>query len=133
MAELGKEVGGVYAAVLTARTAAGELDEPCLGELLKFLLGKGISGFAINGATGEFCLTTEAEFARLMAVAAEATRGRGRFLAGIGAAGARQAIRLGRMAAKAGAEALLLPMPYFFPYARADLKAFCMEVARGVK
>lgn len=125
-------IGGVYAAVLTPRTTAGEVDEAAFRGLLEFLLGKGISGFAVNGATGEFPLTTEAEFARLMAVTAEVTKGRGSFLAGIGATGAGAAIRLGEVATMAGAEAMLLPMPYFFPYAQEDLKVFVRAVAGGV-
>ncbi|HEX9198846.1 MAG TPA: dihydrodipicolinate synthase family protein [Acidobacteriaceae bacterium] len=125
-------IGGVYAAVLTPRVATGELDEAAFRGLLDFLLSKGIGGFAVNGATGEFCLTTEAEFARLVAVTAETVRGRGNFLAGIGSAGADASIRLGRVAAKAGAAGLLLPMPYFFPYSQEDLKAFSRTVAAGV-
>jgi 4-hydroxy-tetrahydrodipicolinate synthase len=125
-------IGGVYAAVLTPRTTAGEVDEAAFRGLLEFLLGKGVSGFAVNGATGEFPLTAEAEFARLMAVTAEVTKGRGSFLAGIGAAGARASIRLGQIAAKAGAAAMLLPMPCFFPYAQEDLKEFVRAVAGGV-
>lgn len=125
-------IAGVYAAVVTPRTEAGEIDEAAFAGELEFLLGKGIQGFAINGATGEFCLTTEAEFARLMAVAAETLAGRGSFLAGIGSAGTAVSIRLGNVAAKAGAAAMLLPMPGFFPYAQADLKAFIRAVAAGV-
>ncbi len=124
--------GGVYAAVLTPRGADGAVDEAAFAGLLEFLLGKGISGFAVNGATGEFCLTTEAEFARLMCVAAEVTRGRGSFLAGIGAAGSDGAVRLGRIASEAGAAGVLLPMPYFFPYSQGDLKAFVRAVAAGL-
>jgi 4-hydroxy-tetrahydrodipicolinate synthase len=124
--------GGVYAAVLTPRTASGALDEAAFAGLLEFLLGKGISGFAVNGATGEFCLTLEAEFARLMRVAAEVTKGRGIFLAGIGAAGSDASVGLGRIAAEAGAAGVLLPMPYFFPYSQGDVKAFCRTVAAEV-
>lgn len=125
-------IGGTYAAVLTPRAGTGELDEAAFRGLLAFLLGKGISGFAINGATGEFCLTTEREFERLVAVTAEMVKGRGSFLAGVGSAGADVSIRLGRVAAKAGAVGLLLPMPYFFPYSQGDLKAFSRTVAAGV-
>jgi 4-hydroxy-tetrahydrodipicolinate synthase len=129
----GGVIAGTYAAVLTPRTETGELDGAALRGLLEFLLGKGIRGFAINGATGEFCLTTETEFARLMAVAAETLAGRGSFLAGIGSAGAAGSIRLGRLAAKAGAAGVLLPMPYFFPYSQEDLEAFSRAVAACVE
>ena len=122
-------IEGVTAAVITPRTPNGELDETALRGWLEFLMKRGIKGFAINGATGEFCLTTEPEFERLMAVVAETIQGRATMLAGVGAANAATSIRLARLAAKAGAEALLLPMPYFFPYSQGDLKTFSRTVA----
>jgi 4-hydroxy-tetrahydrodipicolinate synthase len=125
-------IQGVYAAVLTPRTTTGALDEDALRRLLELLLGKGIRGFAVNGATGEFCRTTEPEFARLMGIAAEMTAGRANFVAGIGSGSVDGSIRLGRVATEAGAAALLLPMPYFFPYAQEDLKEFVRAVAAGV-
>jgi len=126
---MGTAIQGTYAAVLTPRKATGEIDETAFRRLLQFLLGKGIAGFAINGATGEFCLTSEAELERLLIVAAEVIQGRARFLAGIGSSSANISIRLGKVAAKAGAAGLLLPMPYFFPYSQADLRVFSRTVA----
>jgi 4-hydroxy-tetrahydrodipicolinate synthase len=125
--------GGVYAAVLTPRCNTGELDEAGFARLLEWLVGKGMDGFAINGATGEFTRTTDDEFARLMSVASEALRGRARFLAGVGGASVDECVRLAHIAERAGAEALLLPMPWFFRYSQADLKAFCCSVAAAVE
>jgi 4-hydroxy-tetrahydrodipicolinate synthase len=48
---------------------------------------------------------------------------------GIGTLSSRTSIELGRMAADAGAKAVLLPMPYFFSYEQADLRAFVTRVA----
>ncbi len=122
-------VSGVFAAVLAPRNAEGELDEVALRQFLLTLMDVGIRGFAINGATGEFCATTAAEFERMMAVSGEVLAGRASLIAGIGAAGHREAIRRGRVALKAGAASVLLPMPYFFPYSQDDLQAFCRTVA----
>ncbi|MBI3282413.1 MAG: dihydrodipicolinate synthase family protein [Acidobacteria bacterium] len=36
---------------------------------------------------------------------------------------------MGRLALEKGARALLLPMPYFFPYTQDDLACFCATVA----
>ena len=130
---MAKLVTGVYAAVLTPRDAAGKIDAGQLRGWIEFLLGKGINGFAINGATGEFPLVTEAEFSELMEIVAGTVAGRGSFLAGVGAAGSSAAIRLGKIAHEAGAQALLLPMPYFFPYSQGDLTAFSREVADSVE
>ncbi|WP_263411517.1 dihydrodipicolinate synthase family protein [Terriglobus tenax] len=130
---MAKLVMGVYAAVLTPRDAAGRIDTGQLRGWLEFLIGKGIQGFAINGATGEFPQVTETEFVDLMETVAEATVGRAKFLAGIGAASSMDAIRLGKIAGRAGAQGLLLPMPYFFPYSQGDLAAFSSEVAHAVQ
>jgi 4-hydroxy-tetrahydrodipicolinate synthase len=125
-------IEGTFAAVITPRTADGAIDEAGLRRWLEFLMEKGIKGFAINGATGEFCQTSEAEFDRLISVVAETVKGRALILAGVGAASSNGAIRLAKLAAKAEAEALLLPMPYFFPYSQGDLKMFCQTVAKAV-
>lgn len=130
---MGASIQGTYAAVLTPRKVTGEIDESAFGGLLEFLLGKGISGFAVNGATGEFCLTSEREFERLVEITAETVRGRANFLVGIGSAGSDGSIRMGRVASRAGAAGLLLPMPYFFPYLQADLKSFAGAVAAEVE
>jgi len=122
-------IEGTYAAVITPRDTDGAIDEAALCRWLEFLIGKGIQGFAINGATGEFCIASEAEFARVIDLVTATVRRRAVVLAGVGAAGADTSIRLARHAAKSGADALLLPMPYFFPYSQGDLKAFALKVA----
>ncbi|HEY4379488.1 MAG TPA: dihydrodipicolinate synthase family protein [Acidobacteriaceae bacterium] len=126
-------IQGTYAAVLTPRTETGEIDETAFRGLLEFLLGNGITGFAINGATGEFCLTSEEELHRLLGIASETLAGKANVLVGIGSPSAPPSIRLGRVATKFGAAGLLLPMPYFFPYSQEDLKVFCRTVVANVE
>jgi 4-hydroxy-tetrahydrodipicolinate synthase len=120
---------GVSAAVLTPRTDTDSLAEGQFRQSLEFLLARGIRSFALNGATGEFCLTTSAQLKRILANAPAITDSDGQFVVGIGAPGYTSSIELGRIAADAGAKAVLLPMPYFFPYEQADLRAFVTRVA----
>jgi 4-hydroxy-tetrahydrodipicolinate synthase len=120
---------GVSAAVLTPRTNTDSLAERQFRQSLEFLLARGIRSFALNGATGEFCLTTPAQLEHILANASSITNSNGQFVVGIGAPGYTTSIELGRMAADAGAKAVLLPMPYFFPYEQADLRAFVTRVA----
>lgn len=122
-------VTGVFAAVLTPRNTGGDIDSKALEHSLEFLISKGIEGFALNGATGEFCITTPQELETILQVTANVTRGKASFIAGIGAASERTAVQLGKIASRSGAAALLLPMPYFFPYSQDDLSAFCRSVA----
>jgi dihydrodipicolinate synthase/N-acetylneuraminate lyase len=122
-------VQGVFAAALTPRTVEGKIDTDALERTLDFLISTGIKGFALNGATGEFTVTTPAEFQTILKVTADVTRNRATFVAGIGAASERQTVDLGRLALRAGASALLLPMPCFFPYSQDDLATFARSVA----
>lgn len=126
-----KLVHGVYAALLTPRLADDSVDEAAFIRLLEFQLARGVSSFAINGATGEFCLT-EPQHLRVLLSVAHRICANPRILCGIGAAGAAGSIELGKIAAGEGALAVLLPMPYFFPYEQDDLEAFVHAVAAFV-
>jgi 4-hydroxy-tetrahydrodipicolinate synthase len=125
-------VRGVYAALLTPRRTDGSIDEASFARLLEFLLERGIAGFALNGATGEFCLTTPQHLRTLFSVIRRVA-GDVKILCGIGAAGAASSIELMRIAAGEGAQAALLPMPYFFPYGQQDLEAFARTVAASAE
>jgi 4-hydroxy-tetrahydrodipicolinate synthase len=127
-----KLVRGVSAAVLTPRLADGSVDAPSLRKLLEFLLGKGISSFALNGATGEFCITTPDQLRTLLSTAQEVAAGSAEFLCGVGAADTQGSIGLAQIAQDAGVKGLLLSMPYFFPYQQDDLEQFSRRVAAAV-
>lgn len=124
-----KPISGVYAAVLTPRLADSSIDVPALTILIHFLLGKGISTFAINGATGEFCLTTPSHLDVILSTIQQASNGQAHVLCGIGAPGTALAIELADVAQRHAVHGLLLPMPCFFPYQQQDLDLFCRYVA----
>jgi 4-hydroxy-tetrahydrodipicolinate synthase len=124
-----KPIGGVYAAVLTPRRADDSVDAPALRGLLTFLVEQGVTGFALNGATGEFCLTTPAQLDELLTIAQDVLGTEVRILCGVGAAGSQGAITLAAIALRHKVQGLLLPMPFFFPYQQEDLDAFCRTVA----
>src|SRR5260370_3095721 len=107
-------VQGVYAAVLVPRLPNGELNESGFRAIVEFLRDKGLSGLVVNGATGEYCLTTAPELARMLAICRE-TLPQADVLCIIGAAGLAGVLELGRIALDGGRGALLLPMPHFFP------------------
>lgn len=127
------EISGVFAALLTPRTAEGNIDPPALCNLVHFLMSSGISGFAVNGATGEFCLTSPAQLRTILSTVGEVSEGKARILCCVGSPGAAQSIELARVAESEEVEGLLLPMPYFFPYAQEDLDLFCRMVATSTR
>lgn len=124
-----QQITGVYAAVLTPRLADESVDVEAVARLVRFLMAKGISSFAVNGATGEFCLTRPNQLQTMLAAVKEASAGKANILCGVGAAGSATAIELAGIAQAEGAAGLLLPMPYFFPYQQEDLEIYCRTVA----
>ena len=127
------DISGVFAALLTPRNGEGNIDVPALGNLVHFLTMSGISSFAVNGATGEFCLTSPAELRTMLSTIRAAGEGKARMLCCVGAASAAQSIELARVAESEEVEGLLLPMPYFYPYAQEDLDLFCRTVTGATR
>src|SRR6202000_2895126 len=82
--------------------------------------------------TGELCITTPEQLRALLSAAKEVTGDSAQFLCGVGAANTEGAIEFAQIAEDAGVQALLLPMPYFFPYQQGDLEQFSRSVAAAV-
>lgn len=122
-------VSGVNAAAVTPRGADGMLDESALSSYIDFLCTHQVAGIALNGATGEYPLTSADELRRILAVAKEAAAGRSKIICGVGGAGLKDTLERCAIAADAGAYALLLPLPFFFPYQQEDVVAFAGAVA----
>jgi 4-hydroxy-tetrahydrodipicolinate synthase len=126
-------ISGIYAAVLTPRNADDSIDVDALGALIRFLMAKGLSTFAMNGATGEFCLTTPEQLRTILATVQDASEGKAEILCGVGAPGVTPAKEFAAIAQAVGVKGLLLPMPSFFPYQQEDLELFCREVAASTE
>jgi 4-hydroxy-tetrahydrodipicolinate synthase len=126
-----KHVSGVYAAVLSPRNSDNTIDTGALTTLVRFLLAKGISNFAVNGATGEYCLTRPDHLRSILSTVHQAGEGKARILCGIGAPGAALTIELASIAQQQNVHGLLLPMPFFFEYKQLDLDHFCRTVAKA--
>jgi len=111
------------------RSPQGQLDISALQKHLLFLADKGVSGVALNGATGEYCLTTEADLSQALRTARETLGARATLLAGIGGANDLQSLQLLAIAERERSDGVLLPMPHYFPYAQEDLSTFVTSVA----
>lgn len=128
-----KQVQGVYAALLTPRRADNGLDLSGVSRLIEFLTRHNVRSYAVNGATGEFCLTTPKELRALFAEIRGVTGNNANLLCGIGSAGSAGAIELAKIAQEEGSRALLVPAPYFFSYQQDDLEAFFHILAARVQ
>ncbi len=111
------------------RGAAGRVDLDVFAQHLQFVHAAGVEGFVLNGATGEYCLTSPEELGQIVDRARMITGLGTPLLAAVGGASLFQTLAHAGAARAAGADALLLPMPYFFPYEQQDLISFSKQVA----
>ena len=102
---------GVYPALVTPFNKNGDVDEDGFRDLIRHVLPE-VDGLVPCGTTGEFNYLTAEEQKRLVEIAVEEAGGKP-VIAGTGASGTRQAIRLTRDAQEAGATGCLIVTPYF--------------------
>ena len=123
---------GVFIAPVTPLEADGRINHAEFERLLNFLLEGGVDGVCIAGGTSEYPRFDLPERCELISAGSSCVRGRGLLLAAVGAASYSRTLRLGQHAKKAEADALLLPMPYFYRYDQGDLEHFCRQVSRSL-
>jgi 4-hydroxy-tetrahydrodipicolinate synthase len=127
--EIPAALPGVFAALVTPFAADGSPSFEAMDAVVDFALEKGVTGFCLGGATGEYpACSVEHRLQVIERVAARA-KGRARLICAIGAEHAGQVRRLARAAADQGAVALLLPPPTFLPYSQEDLADFMAQVS----
>jgi 4-hydroxy-tetrahydrodipicolinate synthase len=113
---------GISGVHVTAWKADGEADWALTGTIVRRIAEAGIHNIVSAGNTGEFYPMTTDEVVRSHAVAAEAAAGKALVTAGIGRS-LREAITTGKLAAKAGCDAVMVhhPLdPFAAPQSQAD-------------
>jgi 4-hydroxy-tetrahydrodipicolinate synthase len=107
---------GIFVPMLTPLNADESLDEASLRRLVDFLVGGGVHGIWAMGTTGEFAGLAESERARGIAATIDQVRGRVPVIANVGDSSTGLALRHARHAAEAGADALGLTPPHYYPH-----------------
>ena len=113
---------GISGVHVTAWKGDGEADWALTGTIVRRIAEAGIHNIVSAGNTGEFYPMTTDEVVRSHAVAAEAAAGKALVTAGIGRS-LREAIATGKLAAKAGCDAVMVhhPLdPFAAPHSQAD-------------
>jgi 4-hydroxy-tetrahydrodipicolinate synthase len=112
---------GIFVPMLTPLNTDETLDEASLRKLVDFLVGAGVHGIWAMGTTGEFAGLPEAERARGVAATVEQVGGRVPVIANIGDSSTTLALRHARHAAQAGADALALTPPHYYPHSMDEM------------
>jgi 4-hydroxy-tetrahydrodipicolinate synthase len=91
----------------------GRLDEDGLRRLIDWQIASGSHGISVAGTTGEPSALSPEERERLIAVAVEQAGGRVPVLAGTGSNNLQETLRFTAFAERAGADAVLVIVPYY--------------------
>jgi 4-hydroxy-tetrahydrodipicolinate synthase len=108
----GEAFAGLSVAITTP-FKNGELDTARLREQIEFQIAAGTVCLVPAGTTGESPTLSHEEHERVIAETVQIAAGRAKVMAGTGSNSTREALRLTRWAAKAGADAALIVAPYY--------------------
>lgn len=109
------QIHGVIPALVTPFNDSGELDTDAIRRLTGFLLEAGVHGIMTVGGTGEFPLLTRDERRLVTEIVTKESEGHVPVIAGIMSCATAEAILLARDAADAGASAVIMTPPYYYP------------------
>jgi len=108
----GELFAGVTVALVTP-FKNGDIDFPALRKLVDWHVEQGTDCLAPVGTTGESPTIDHAEHEKVIAAVVEQAAGRIKVMPGTGSNSTREAIRLTKFAAKAGAQGALMVGPYY--------------------
>jgi len=104
---------GIYAPIATP-FANGKIAYDKLEKNLKFWLESDLSGVVVMGSNGEFVLLSPAEKEELTRFVCSQAKGKKPVIVGTGAESTMETNRLNKMAAEAGADAVLVVTPNYY-------------------
>ena len=107
------EIGRLITAMATPFDEAGQVDYGQAKRLANGLLDSGSDGLVISGTTGESPTLSTDEKLRLFSEIKDAIGERGAVIAGTGNYNTAESVELSKEAEAAGADALLLVVPYY--------------------
>lgn len=131
---LDKALTGISGILVTPYDAEGNIAPQKLKPIIDRALDAGVHLPVVNGNTGEFYALTTDEACAMVKSVAELVKGRAPLLAGIGR-GVRDACRLARESADAGASALMIhqpPDPFVSPRGTLDYVKAVSDASRGL-
>lgn len=107
------DLRGSIVPLVTPFKADGSVDEDSLAHLIAWQIDSGSHGISVTGTTGEPSSLTLVEREQVMDVAARAVRHRVPFLPATGTNNFDETLHLTRLAARMGADAALVIVPYY--------------------
>ena len=126
------QLAGIIPPVATPMTEEHEVDVPSLERLVAFLLDAGVHGLFFLGSTSETALLTAHQREQVLAVGVAAAGGLVPVIAGVSDPGTASVIEHARVAARLGADGLVLTAPFYLKPNQAEIVAHFRAVRAAV-
>ena len=121
--------GRLLTAMVTPFKDDLSIDWAGVGKLASHLVSTGHDGIVVNGTTGEAPTTSDDEKIEIIKVVRNAVSGRAKVIAGAGNNETTHSVEQAEMAAKAGADGLLVVTPYYNKPPQAGIEAHFRAMA----
>lgn len=125
------DLGGVITALLTPFDKNGVINENELIRLIEYNLHMGIDTFYVGGSTAEMLLLTIKERESLFEIAGAALKGRGRFIAHVGALPTADAVHMAAAAEQSGAAAISAVPPYYYNFSFDEIYSYYVDIVKS--
>lgn len=127
------QLQGAFTALVTPFSADGsQVDLDALGALVEAQIAGGISGLVPCGTTGESPTLTETEQLAVIRRTVEVAKGRVPVIAGTGSFSTAKTVAASKAALEAGADGVMIVMPYYNKPTQAGLVQHVLEVAAAI-
>lgn len=126
------DISGVYAAMTTPFGDDGTPDLEAIDPIVDFLIGAGVDGLCVGGATGEYPACSVEERELLFRRVAAHSNGRAGLIFGVGAGNATAVRHLAEVARECGGSAVLLPPPFYYRYDAGDVIEFIRALGQDL-
>jgi 4-hydroxy-tetrahydrodipicolinate synthase len=108
------------------------IDYPSLGNVIEYVIGKGVNGLIVLGTTGEFFTMTNEEKQEVIKFVIQQTNNRVPVCVGVGYSGTKASIDLAKYAEFQKADSLLVMPPYYYPANDTALTTHFLGIAKSV-
>jgi len=123
---------GIYPPVITPYKEDHAIDYDGFERMIEHLITAQVHGIIVGGTTGEYYAQSKEERVELMGLAREVIKSRVPLIVGIGAIRTEDCIEYGQLAKANGAEAVLMPAPYYAVPTQLELANHALAIDRAV-
>lgn len=123
-----KDFKGVYAALMTPFDANGKVDYDALSALADHCISSGLHGLYVGGSTGEGFLLTEEERMDVFRAVGKKMAGKCKLFAHVGAISTDSAIRMAKVAADSGFDAVSAVAPFYYAFPLEAIKGYYKDI-----